>query len=452
MSRQTDRSAGHASGTTRRDFLKLGALATAALGSGAIAKPMARPADVPPYGDGNQWPGRICIYRDEGMWSGDVFDAERIKQVVSYGVRILTGVPDVGEAFETLFPGVATDSTIAIKVNCIGPTNSHWEVAAGVVEGLSQMLGGTYDVSNVIIFDRHNLGSYGYTAERFTFGGNTAQIYHNANCYSGYYPTAGHQLSNYLIDCDYIINLPALKSHSIASNAITLALKNHYGSCCPASLCGNISGLLELNSDQYVKTKTNLVLMDGIRGTFNGGPGEHPQYWETFPDGTPNTLFFSTDPVTNEYWGRDAINAERAHRGWSLKDADWIEDASNPDFGYLIGVSDPELMTLLYPTDVEEDHGEIQTGTFLAPNVPNPFTDATTVRFRMASQGSARLMITDATGRVVRQLAERSFPAGYASVRWDGRDSRGLPLAAGVYFAKLETRDGTRSRQLVLTR
>ncbi len=450
MSRQADRSAGHASGTTRRDFLKLGALATAALGSGAIAKPLAHPSYVPPYGDGNQWPGRICIYRDEEMWAADEFNLERIRLVVAHGVRILTGVADVGPAFEALFPGVASGSTIAIKINCIGPTNSHWEVAASVVEGLSQMLGSTYDVGNVIIFDNHNLSYYGYTAERFTFNGNTAQIYSGANCYSGYYPTPGHQLSNYLIGCDYIINLPALKSHSITANAVTLALKNHYGSCCPPSLCGDIPGMLELNADQYVKPKTHLVLMDGIRGTFTGGPGGYAQYWETFPDGTPNTLFFSTDPVTNEYWGLDMINAERAHREWSLKNAPWIQTASDPP--YEIGVSDPEAMTVLYPTDVEEDHGEVQTNSFLAPNVPNPFTDATLIRFRLAAPGSARLVITDASGRVVRQLAERSFPAGYADVRWDGRDSRGLPLPAGVYFARLETREGTRSRQLVLTR
>jgi len=313
------------------------------------------------------------------------------------------------------------------------------------------MLGGTYDVSQVTIYDPHNLHSHGYDEGQFTFNGNYPLISHSGNCYSGYYVYGSHQLSNYLIDSDYVINIPALKSHDVVSNGITTAFKNHYGSCCPQNLCGNITGMLTVNADQYIKDKTALVLMDGLRGTYNAGPGTPPQIWNTFPERSPDTLFFSTDPVTNEYWARDMINSERATHGWGDKVCPWVEEASGDPWN--LGVSDPEQMDVVYydPTAVPEP-GELLGATFLAPNVPNPFSDGTALRFRLADASRARLTIVDPTGRIVRHLGEQVFPGGYSQVRWDGRDEHGVLVPTGAYFARLEASGLQRSRRLLVVR
>ena len=43
----------------------------------------------------------------------------------------------------------------------------------------------------------------------------------------------------------------------------------------------------------------------------------------------------------------------------------------------------------------------------------------------------------DVSGRLVRTLAERNFPAGEHHLTWDGRDDDGRLLARGVYFARV---------------
>ena len=441
------------SSTSRRAFLKYSSLAALAAGSGGLTRAAASGTPGSPgWGRSNGLPGRIVLAHDPNMGgTTGSCDRDLIDQTVHATVRMLTGQPDTGSAFEELLPSLNADTTIAIKVNCIGPCDTRWETARGVVSGLSMMLGGTYDVSNVVIYDDNYLQSHGYATSQFTFGGNYPLISgtNHANG-SGYYVYSGHQLSQFLLDCDYVINMPVLKSHNVEANGITLALKNHYGSCYPASLCGNIPGMLTLNADLNVKDKTALVLMDGIRGTWNGGPGNPPMAWDTFDGGAPNMLFVTTDPVTNEYWGRDIINAERAAHGYSLKSCTWVEQASQDP--YNLGVSDEASMNVLYydASAVDDDSALQIGGVLFAPARPNPMIDHTTLRFRVPSSGRVSLIIADANGRIVRHLGERTVEAGYTEMRWDGRDDRGQRVARGAYFAKLTTEREVRSRRIIL--
>ncbi|MCA9752003.1 MAG: hypothetical protein KC591_07410 [Gemmatimonadetes bacterium] len=69
---------------------------------------------------------------------------------------------------------------------------------------------------------------------------------------------------------------------------------------------------------------------------------------------------------------------------------------------------------------------------------PNPFREATTVRFDVASPARFDLTVHGATGERVRSLlAGEPLDVGVHDVPWDGRNDRGQPVAAGVYFVAL---------------
>jgi hypothetical protein len=446
----------HVFPTNRRDFLKLSAAGALAAGSSASAAEGVTKfgARLQTWGAGNTLPGRIVLYHDPNMDGHEpTVDRDVTEADVIHAVQILTGITDdTGAAFESLFPGVSGTSTFAIKVNCIGPTCTRWEVARGVVSGLSQMLGGTYDVSQVTVYDRHNIGNYGYDEDEFTFNGNhpTLSSTNNASG-SGYEPWPGYHLSRYILNCDYLINIPALKSHSDVNNQITVAMKNHYGSCAPASLCGNIPGMLSLNSYDALADKAYLTVTDALRGTYTGGPGGSPQSWNTFAEATPNMIFATTDPSTNDYWARHYINAERTARGWSTKPCPWVETSS--DSPYYIGISDPALMQVFNFDTADVPRGpEALSGVLLAPNTPNPFRDRTTLRFHLTAAGTVALSVTDASGRLVKKLVRQSFPAGWNEIQWDGRATSGQKVAPGVYFSILDAEGQTRSRRLIVAR
>jgi len=86
----------------------------------------------------------------------------------------------------------------------------------------------------------------------------------------------------------------------------------------------------------------------------------------------------------------------------------------------------------------------------LRPNHPNPFNPSTVLAFSLGLDSRVRLTVHDLKGRAVRTLVDGDRPAGEHSVLWDGRDERGEGVGAGVYFVRVETRDGVDSRKIAL--
>ena len=74
----------------------------------------------------------------------------------------------------------------------------------------------------------------------------------------------------------------------------------------------------------------------------------------------------------------------------------------------------------------------------LYQNVPNPFSSSTQVPFDLPEEAKVNLKVYDLSGRVVRTVVDDWFPAGKHVASWDGRDSEGKSLAAGIYFYRIE--------------
>lgn len=88
----------------------------------------------------------------------------------------------------------------------------------------------------------------------------------------------------------------------------------------------------------------------------------------------------------------------------------------------------------------------------LLQNRPNPFNPATRIGFALPKAGRARVAVFALDGRLVRDLADRNFPAGYAELSWDGRDGAGLAVPSGVYFYTLEADGRRETRKLTLSK
>ena len=84
---------------------------------------------------------------------------------------------------------------------------------------------------------------------------------------------------------------------------------------------------------------------------------------------------------------------------------------------------------------------------------PNPFRDATTIRFALTQPGPVTLRIFDATGRCVRTLLRSDARgAGEQSVVWNGSGHGNDRAAPGVYYFRLATDGGSQNGRVLLTR
>lgn len=85
------------------------------------------------------------------------------------------------------------------------------------------------------------------------------------------------------------------------------------------------------------------------------------------------------------------------------------------------------------------------TGAF-----PNPFNPQTRIDFDLSQAGRAKVVIYDVQGRVIKRLADEDLTAGSHFVNWMGTDDTGRKVASGLYFARLESADGSDLTKLVL--
>jgi len=83
---------------------------------------------------------------------------------------------------------------------------------------------------------------------------------------------------------------------------------------------------------------------------------------------------------------------------------------------------------------------------------PNPFKSHTQISYAQPTAGRVSLRVYDVTGRTVRTLASGSQRAGYYSVTWDARDSRGREVPRGVYFYRLDAPGFRAVKKAVVTR
>ena len=66
--------------------------------------------------------------------------------------------------------------------------------------------------------------------------------------------------------------------------------------------------------------------------------------------------------------------------------------------------------------------------------------------------GNVSLRVYDVMGRTVRTLASGFQKAGFYSVSWDSRDSRGRQVPRGVYFYRLDAPGFRSVKKAVVTR
>jgi uncharacterized protein (DUF362 family) len=230
-------------------------------------------------------------------------------QLLNSAIRTLTGKSTDEEAWKSIFPSLAKDDIIGIKINTLFYLSTHSQVVDAIVKNLVAL---GVPENNIIVWDKSDsdLISSGYNINRGETGVRCFGT--NADYDNKIYKIGGQskRLSKILAQtCDHLINVPVLKDHSISG--VTLSMKNHYGSVDnPGSLHGNNCDpyIADLNDTDPIKEKTRLIVLDASVGIYNGGPGGGPQFHY-------NSLILGQDPVALDHHSSEIIDAERKKHG-----------------------------------------------------------------------------------------------------------------------------------------
>ncbi|MFO7895592.1 MAG: FlgD immunoglobulin-like domain containing protein [Candidatus Cloacimonadales bacterium] len=90
-------------------------------------------------------------------------------------------------------------------------------------------------------------------------------------------------------------------------------------------------------------------------------------------------------------------------------------------------------------------------------NYPNPFnpatsqrTSSTTISFNLPEASFVELEIYNIRGQKIRSLNSSELAAGRQKFAWDGKDSSGNSLAAGIYYYRLQAADFQQTNKMLL--
>lgn len=108
------------------------------------------------------------------------------------------------------------------------------------------------------------------------------------------------------------------------------------------------------------------------------------------------------------------------------------------------------LQLVLTQTGVKEYEPSTPEMFQLHQNYPNPFNPCTVIEFELPQTSHVKLTVFNIKGQVVRVLADGFYPVGLSRVRWDGTTNKGIGASTGIYFYRLETKDFTKNRKMVL--
>jgi hypothetical protein len=88
----------------------------------------------------------------------------------------------------------------------------------------------------------------------------------------------------------------------------------------------------------------------------------------------------------------------------------------------------------------------------LHQNQPNPCRSSTFITFDLPQASDVSLEVYDVSGRRVITLVNDQRSRGSYSIQWNGTNSAGERVPAGVYFYKLKAGDFTQTRRMMIVR
>jgi hypothetical protein len=288
---------------------------------------------------------------------------DAIKTMLARGMTELVGSDDAVQAWRRFF---APGDRVGIKVVPVGKPDSisSYEVVLEVIDAL---VSAGVRKSDILVFERYKneLLSCNYPQmlpdgvhwEAASVGYDDAQLEIDGQLpgkpaedhVSGYDPDVYRELAYCLPEhdpkddrrfrshlsvivsrrIDKFISIPVLKDHR--SSGVTLALKNlshglHNNVCrshiiwrgrkapdkgSTLNQCGTF--IPTMASLKPVRDKAVLQILDGLVGTWEGGPHMGNKTFATWPY---RSLFFATDPVALDRVGWEIIDQKRAAEGW----------------------------------------------------------------------------------------------------------------------------------------
>ena len=116
--------------------------------------------------------------------------------------------------------------------------------------------------------------------------------------------------------------------------------------------------------------------------------------------------------------------------------------------GYWSGWSN--VVSVMIETVSTDEENGLPKAFAVHQNFPNPFNPTTTLRYDLPEDGMVNVTIYDMMGRIVNHLVNGHQSAGYKTTEWNGTNSMGEPVSAGMYLYQINAGQFQQTKKMIL--
>ncbi len=280
------------------------------------------------------------ISSEKAVYNESKIDPSVVRNMVREGIKALGGTSHVEDGWTKVFPSYKGGQKVGILVNTSQELRTQAEVAAGVVNELIDL---GVQPSDIIVWGNARFGAYGWKKMGYQklMGDRGVILRTNHEPEAGFDPENMAEIPSVDLklplsrivttECDYLINVPVIKSHSLCG--VTGALKLYYAAIPLADALftfsrgeGVPSGkelrkaidkvhrhngdpqIAELAASPLLREKTRLHVGDALLSLYEGGPFGSPQW-------VNGQILVSQDPVSIDYHAFQIIETKRQEKG-----------------------------------------------------------------------------------------------------------------------------------------
>ncbi len=148
-------------------------------------------------------------------------------------------------------------------------------------------------------------------------------------------------------------------------------------------------------------------------------------------------------PVVNNFYSDTTVSDSNAYWYYIV--------ATYSSTGYQAqSIGSAKAVGYFRPGSGIDSEDKLPTQFALAQNYPNPFNAQTIINYSLPMSGKVTLDVFNVLGQKVVTLVDGYQEAGYKSVIWNGRDSKGQLTSSGVYFYRLATPEKNITKQMLM--
>ncbi|MCD4730792.1 MAG: T9SS type A sorting domain-containing protein [Bacteroidales bacterium] len=167
-----------------------------------------------------------------------------------------------------------------------------------------------------------------------------------------------------------------------------------------------------------------------------------------------SVLYYAYSLDAGETWSENYPLSETfdPHIGWPQQDkmGDYYEMFSDETGVHLAWAAtfngeQDVYYSLITPAFTDITENSLNSSFSLSQNFPNPFSDQTTIGYKLNKNGFVSLKVFDVNGREVASLVNEEKPRGNYSVNFDAS-----ALRQGVYYYRLTSGNEQKTKKLIL--